>query len=466
MTASVHTRHLTALLLLLLLVLPLAAQKKKQQPARRTPQTHLLLVLDCSHSMWETWQSESKIKVTQQVLRRFIDSVDRRRDFDMALRIFGHKNDGSLASRLEVPFGDDNYYRLLGKLRTLVPEGNCDAASALGGVVDDFAQHPNDRNIILMITDGVDDCSGDICDMARQVQQDGSVVQTFILGIGTQSEAQRTLLSCAGRYTALTTEERYTDALFDILRQAAETARVVVNITDSEGMAYETAMPIVFYDAATDLPRHTTIYTNAPQAVADTLVIDPLLTYDVRLFTKPETTLTRQTFPANQVSVINLQIDQGRLSIHFDSQRTTWSIPSYDITVRQHGQDAIINRQHVGDRVTYLAGRYDVEVMTVPPTTLRDVEVRGDATTDLSLPTPAMLTVSKPKIKQQSSLFSLYGGRLAWVCDLDGSVQSERLILMPGDYLLISRPTAKSSYADVRSFRITLRAAELKHIAL
>ena len=162
MTASIHTRHLTALLLLLLLVLPLAAQKKKQQPARRAPQTHLLLVLDCSHSMWETWQSESKIKVTQQVLRRFIDSVDRRRDFDMALRVFGHKNDGSLASRLEVPFGDDNYYRLLGKLRTLVPEGNCDAASALGGVVDDFAQHPNDRNIILMITDGVDDCSGKI----------------------------------------------------------------------------------------------------------------------------------------------------------------------------------------------------------------------------------------------------------------------------------------------------------------
>ena len=460
--------RLTAVVLaLLFLSLPLAAQKKKQQqPPRRTSQTHLLIVLDCSNSMWDTWQSEPKIKVTQQVLMRFIDSVDRRRDFDLALRVFGHKNDGSLASRLEVPFSDANYYRLQSKLRTLVPDGNCDATSALSEVAGDFAQHPNDRNIILMITDGVDECAGDVCEMAQQVQRDGIVTQIFILGIGQNSEAQRKQLSCAGRYTALASEERYTETLFDILRQASETARVVVNITGSDGMPYEMAIPIVFYDASTNLPRLTTIYTNTSQATADTLVIDPLLTYDVRLFTKPETTLTRQTFPAKELSAINMQLDQGRLSIRFDGQRTTWSVPNYEVVVRQHGQDATINRQRVGDRTSYLAGRYDVDVMTLPPTSLRDIEVRGDATTDLALPTPGMLTVSKPKVKQTASVFSLYGDRLSWVCDLDANTQNERIALMPGDYMLVVKPIANGTYSDVRTFRFSLKAAELKHISL
>ena len=50
------------LLVALLLLAGIAAQA--QQPDK----TRLLLIMDCSNSMWDHWQSNAKIKVTQQVL--------------------------------------------------------------------------------------------------------------------------------------------------------------------------------------------------------------------------------------------------------------------------------------------------------------------------------------------------------------------------------------------------------------
>ena len=74
-------------LLTILLLTGLVASAAAQQPDK----TRLLLILDCSNSMWDHWQSNSKIKVTQQVLLSFLDSVSRQHDVDVALRVFGRR---------------------------------------------------------------------------------------------------------------------------------------------------------------------------------------------------------------------------------------------------------------------------------------------------------------------------------------------------------------------------------------
>ena len=99
---------------------------------QRTPEkTRLLLIVDCSNSMWDHWQSNAKIKVTQQVLLSFLDSISSQHDVDVALRVFGHVNKNQFSTRLEVPFGEDNIYQLQSKIKTLVPQGGCTAATAL-----------------------------------------------------------------------------------------------------------------------------------------------------------------------------------------------------------------------------------------------------------------------------------------------------------------------------------------------
>lgn len=457
------------ILLLLLAFVPAEAQQRKKektvpQPQAAISKTHLLLILDCSKSMWETWQSDSKIKVTQQVLLRFLDSLARQKDIDVALRVFGHLNSQSYGTRLEVPFESDNLYKLQSKLKTLVPSGGCDAASALTSSLDDFAQLGSERNIILIITDGIDDCSGDICEVARHVQMSGVIVQTFILGIGNGDNFKQNL-ACAGRFTLLPSEEKYSEALFDVLRQADEAAHVTLSVTDSDGIPYETSFPVAFYDSQTGIVRYTTIYSCADKVEADTLTIDPLVSYDVTLFTKPEVRFHRQTFPPNKVTTLKVQVNQGKLSVRFDGQKTTWVTPTYQVLVRQQDKPQVLNRQTMGDKVSYASGLYDIEVLSQPSMVLRGVEIRSDATTDLTMPSPGMLTLSKPKEPMVGSVFSIRDGRLTWVCDVNPTTNGERILLMPGDYQLVIKPQKANDFGSVRSVRFTIASAELRHVS-
>ncbi len=179
--------------------------------------TRVLIILDCSHSMWDRWQSDAKIKVTQQVLLKFMDSIANQNGIEVALRVFGHLNKNSFGTRLEVPFEDGNNYKIQSKIKTLVPNGACTAASALSSSLNDFPATGASRNIILIITDGMDDCDGNICDVARQVQMSGVIVQTFILGIGNKQDFQHSL-DCAGKFTYVPNEEQYTETLYNIFR--------------------------------------------------------------------------------------------------------------------------------------------------------------------------------------------------------------------------------------------------------
>ncbi len=207
-------------LIIALLVATIAMQA--QQPDK----TRLLLIMDCSNSMWDHWQSNAKIKVTQQVLLSFLDSVSRQHDVDVALRVFGHLNKEQFGTRLEVPFGDGNIYRLQSKIKTLVPQGGCTAAAALTDALSDFPATGSSRNLILIITDGMDDCEAEICDVARQVQLSGVVVQTFVLCIGGNISAHA---SCAGSVFPVAHEEEFAKTLYDIFRLSGHKAKVVLN---------------------------------------------------------------------------------------------------------------------------------------------------------------------------------------------------------------------------------------------
>ena len=57
-----------------------------QKPSAAPERTRVLLILDCSQSMWDKWQSDAKIKVTQKVLLRLLDSIGNLPDMEVALR--------------------------------------------------------------------------------------------------------------------------------------------------------------------------------------------------------------------------------------------------------------------------------------------------------------------------------------------------------------------------------------------
>lgn len=439
----------------------------------QTPdKTRVLIILDCSHSMWDRWQSDSKIKVTQQVLLKFMDSVANQQNIDVALRVFGHLNKNSYGTRLEVPFEKNNNYKIQSKIKTLVPNGDCTAASALSSSLNDFPIAASDlqansqpRNIILIITDGMDDCDGNICDVARQVQLSGVIVQTFILGIGDKSDFKHSL-DCAGKFIYVSNEEGYTETLYNIFRMSEEEARLVVRVNDELGHLYETNLPMAFYDSHTGVVKYSTIYSVDSRYQPDTLLVDPLVSYDITLFTTPKTTINNCTFSAGNTNSLDFTIRQGLLSLRFDGRRTNYNVPQYQALIYSHSSKKLLANQTIGSQLLLLAGEYDIEILSTPPIRLDAVTVASSSATDLSIPTPGLAVINKPKAISTGSIFSLNNGILTPVCDLNPNRQTERLTLMPGEYQLVIKPQNTTSYNSAKTMRFQIESGQTTNIDL
>ena len=434
--------------------------------------TRVLIILDCSHSMWDRWQSDAKIKVTQQVLLKFMDSVANQQGIEVALRVFGHLNKNSYGTRLEVPFEKGNNYKIQSKIKTLVPNGACTAATALSSSLNDFPPLSGDsqeevqpRNIILSITDGMDDCDGNICDVARQVQMSGVIVQTFILGIGNKQDFQHSL-DCAGKFTYVPNEEQYTETLYNIFRMSEEEARVVVSVNDETDHLLEATLPLAFYDSQTGVVKYNTIYSIDSRYTPDTLTVDPLVTYDITLFTTPPTVLKRRQFKPGRVNRLNIGVEQGSLRLRTDGQRTNYQVPQYPVLVYRHGSNALTGRQLMGESRDYLTGNYDIEVLSFPTLRLENVAIVASSATDLTIPTPGVANISKPKVISSGAVFELKDGVLAFVCDLDPNKVNERILLMPGEYQLVVKPQSSIDYKDVRTMRFQIGSGKTTNIDL
>lgn len=427
----------------------------------RQEKTRLLLILDCSNSMWDHWQSNAKIKVTQQVLLSFLDSVSRQHDVDVALRVFGHLNKEQFGTRLEVPFGDGNIYRLQSKIKTLVPQGGCTAAAALTDALSDFPATGSSRNLILIITDGMDDCEAEICDVARQVQLSGVVVQTFVLCIGGNISSHA---SCAGSVFPVAHEEEFAKTLYDIFRLSGHKAKVVLNMVDGGGELYETEHPVAFYDHRTGVIRHSTIYSVDGKLKPDTLLMDPLVTYDMAVFTHPPLRREAMQFSIDRVNTVDITVSEGTMKVAYSGQRPQWQQPSVDVIVRRAGSGDRVAAQEMGETGQYLAGRYDVEVQTLPVTTLRGVEVRGNAATELSVPMPGMLVLSKPKGITTGAIFRLRDGQVEFATDLNPSTAGERLLLQPGQYEVVLHPQNATKYDKVQTKRFVIESSQTTKI--
>ena len=441
----------------IVILLLLCGAVQAQQPEK----TRLLLIMDCSNSMWDHWQSNSKIKVTQQVLLSFLDSISKQHDVDVALRVFGHLNKDQFGTRLEVPFGSDNIYRLQSKIKTLVPQGGCTAAAALTDALSDFPATGSSRNLILIITDGMDDCDAEICDVARQVQLSGVVVQTFVLGIGGGAFSHA---SCAGSVFPVVNEEEFSKTLYDIFRLSGHKAKVVLNMVDATGDLYETEHPVAFYDHRTGVIRHSTIYSVDSKLKPDTLLMDPLVTYDMAVFTHPPLRREAMQFSIDRPNNVDITVSEGTLKVQYSGQRPQWQQTAVDVVVRRAGSGERVAAQEVGETGQYLAGRYDIEVQTLPITTLRGVEVRGNAATELSVPMPGMLVLSKPKGITTGAIFRLRDGQVEFATDLNPSTAGERLLLQPGQYELVLHPQSATKYDKVQTRRFVIESSQTTKI--
>jgi Ca-activated chloride channel family protein len=210
-------RAFTYLLIFLLPVLVFGQQRRK--PDQEQPLTRILFVFDGSQSMYGRWQSGTKIDIAQRLIGKMLDSLNSINDqqtFQLALRVYGHQkpvppqdcND----TKLEVPFSFDNIGKIKRKLREIVPKGTTPIARSLSRSATDFPSCDNCRNVIILITDGVEACDGDPCAVSRQLQKKGVVLKPFVIGIGLDENFKETF-ECVGNYYDAADEKTFQNVL-------------------------------------------------------------------------------------------------------------------------------------------------------------------------------------------------------------------------------------------------------------
>ena len=169
-------------------------------------------------------------------------------------------------------------------------------------------------------------------------------------------------------------------------------------------------------------------------------------------------------FSIDKVNNVDITVSEGTLKVHYSGQRPQWSMSTVDVIVRSAGSGERVAAQEVGETGQYLAGRYDVEVQTLPVTTLRGVEVRGNAATELSVPMPGMLVLSKPKGITTGAIFRLRDGQVEFATDLNPSTAGERLLLQPGQYELVLHPQNATKYDKVQTKRFVIESSQTTKI--
>lgn len=419
-----------------ILVLQLFAYSTSAQVTNR-----ILFIFDDSYSMYAPWNSNIKIEVAKKVMAEFLDSLQSVPDLQLALRCYGHTTffkpeRNCKDTRLEVPFGDarTNAEKIKQRIRRLEPMGTTPIAYSLGESAADFTPCSNCRNIVILITDGIEECGGNPCEVSADLQRKKVFVRPFVIGVGLDIKFAD-VFSCIGKYYDVSNEANFKDVLRLVLTEALSQTTVEVDLLDIHKKPTETDVDMTFYEAGTNTVRYNYMHTINHRGNPDTLVLNPDLKYDLTVHTLPPCELRNIEIKKGQHNIISIDAPQGFLRLDIEGTSGKY-FPT--TIVRQAGQMKTLNIQEFGRTEKYIVGKYNLEILTLPRIYLNDVEIRQSSVNSIRIPASGSVLFNKPG----SGFGSIYlddGKTVKWVCNFTPALQNEIIYLQPGRYKAVYR---------------------------
>ncbi|MEI6887895.1 MAG: vWA domain-containing protein [Bacteroidales bacterium] len=446
-------RHPILFLLLLFLIAPAYGQARKETEKPK-PVTRILFVFDASQSMFGRWQSDTKFNIATRLFSALLDSLRNTTDLELALRVYGHQKpfppQDCSDSRLEVPFARDNTARIKHVLKIISPSGTTPIAYSLSLAAKDFTPCDHCRNVIILITDGLEECGGDPCAVSAQLQEKGISLKPFIVGIGKNFKDQ---FDCVGTYFDASNEKEFANALKVIISRTLNPTTMQVNLLDQQHNPTETNVAMTFYDNKSGLIKYNFIHSLNAKGLPDTLDVDPLVSYDVVVHTIPPVRKDSVKLTPGKHTVVGIDAPQGYLTFKASGNATLKYLPCI---IRKAGQNQTLNVHQFDQVEKYLVGKYDIEILCMPRITVKDVDVTQSHTTFVEIPTPGIAVIQRAT-NGYGSLYIEEKKGLTWLYNLkDNQQQQETLYLQPGNYRVVFRPkySNSSSYTEEKSFKV------------
>ena len=405
---------------------------------KETETTRILFIFDASKSMFGHFGGKPKIDIAQRLLCEAVDSLKDMPNVELALRVYGNRtavtpgNQDCNDTHLEVPFGPNNVPQIKTVLKTTYPKGTTPIARSLEATITDFSPCSNCKNVVVLITDGIEACDGDPCAISRALRKNNIFLKPFVIGLGVLEEYKKHFY-CIGNFYDAKDEGSFRTVLGLVLNEALNSTSVQVDLLDVDGNIKETNVNMTFYESYTDKIKYNFYHTMNHLGLPDTLSVDPAIKYKIQVHTLPQIIKDDVEIIAGQHNHIPIETPQGTIELKLSQGKARY----LKFMVREEGACKVLNVQDFKDKVKYLVGAYDIEVLTLPRIKMT-VDVKQSENTLIQIQAPGLVTFRNPGIGF-GSIYKLIEGKLELVYSFTPGSLSLSLELQPGVYTYIYR---------------------------
>jgi Ca-activated chloride channel family protein len=424
--------------------------------------TNVLIVFDCSNSMTAKWGSGTRMDAAKSLLYQLVDSLHQDPDVHIALRVYGSQSTVEAHdckdTKLEVPFSRTNIDKIKGVIAEAKPTGYTPIAYSLTQAAGDFSSACV-KNVIILITDGIEECAGDPCTVSKQLQARNIVFKPYIIGIGLSDEKMQ-FFDCVGRYYSPKNAAEIKTVVSSVVSQATGSTSLQVLLNDGKGAPRYTDVDMTFTNTKTGRIEYNLFHTMNEWSKPDTFAVDPLPTYTLQINTTPPITRQGISLTLSKHNILKIDAPQGVLQMVCENNQEYQNLP---VLIRRAGGKNIIHVQEMHSSHQYLAGDYDVEILTLPRIKINNVHIKEGAPNRLAIPSPGKVELSYGKLVI-GSIYVYRNNALEWLADIDaaGVQRKQQFILQPGRYAVIYRDAKSNEITDTRErwFTIVSRTTE------
>jgi len=418
--------------------------------------TRILFILDASNSMNARWGAQTRIDAAKELLAKTVDDLKGVPNLEIGLRVYGHQSPITATfqdcndTKLEVPFAENNFDRVKSRVKSIQAKGTTPIARSLEAAAGDFPDNTS-RNVIILITDGLEACDNDPCVIAKKLKDKGVNVTPFVIGLG-MDLSYLEKFRCIGSYEDAETRESFEKVLQNVVNKALLNTTVQINLNDISGDPTETDVTMFLYEAGTKNLKYTFTHTINRYGNPDTLIIDPAIDYDLVVNTTPRVEKKDIKIERNIHNTIEVDAPQGYIRLRFINAAKQYQI---DARIIQDGNPATLNTQKIETKDKYIVGTYQVEILTLPRI-YATVNVQQSAVSDINIKAPGFFTYSGINKITGQIFMKNDDGSWDWVTNLEEGSRNGRVQLQPGEYRMVYRQLElkSSTYTMQNDFRI------------
>ncbi len=458
MARLIINKHLLLFLVFFTLCIKAHTAPPQEQPIK------VLVIFDVSKSMQASYEQGTRMDAAKSMAYTIIDSLSQKKNLQIALRAYGavvpYPPGNCTDSKLIFNFEPANGSKIKEYISTLKPTGITPIAYSMEQAIGDF-KDPNSKNFIIIITDGIEECGGNICQVAIKLREKNIVLRPFIVGIGLSEEQSREF-ECVGTYFDANKENTFSRLSNIIITQILNPTSAQINLLDKSGKPSETNIAMILYDLKDKLPEYSYIHTLDRSGNPDTLYLDVYRKYSIAISTIPMARIDTAEQALGKHNTFAVDAAQGELNL-----KITSPIPGSEpmCIIRKKGELETLNFQKLNTSLKYLCGEYDLEIMTTPRIFMPNVNIPPQGKV-LEIPACGQLQIRTARKIIGSVLMEVNGEQILIESLPADGVTSYNIFLQPGKYTLVYRNVDDKSALSTNRKPFTVGARNFISLAL